>query len=311
MCMIKRKVSEVVIEIPIFQRISDINHINEIFEDIKKNIMENSRIILPGCTIFAKSPEKIWIMDGIHRMEVYKRILKELNIDLDVYCHEIEVKNEEEARALFYKINNTRMLPEMPEGFDISKVKTITTYLSGKYPKIFSNSKTGRVCRPHIHFNGLQEALAKINNIPSDAIQRIESFNSQVMNIGFSQILQNEDVSSLVESANKKGGFYLGIIGEYRWLDILFGGGNILASYKKKSIPQKLRLEVWKKYNKEIEGKCYICKGVICIDNFHCGHDTPESKGGQTILSNLKPLCSGCNLSMGTQTIEEMMRFFK
>lgn len=311
MCIIKRKVSEIVMEIPKFQRITDMNRVEYIFSNINKKIISKSRLVFPGCIIFAKSPYKTWIIDGLHRLEVYRRILKELNIDFEINCDEIDVKDEEEAREIFNMVNDTRMLPDMPDGVDTSNIKKITSYLSSKYPKIFSNSKTGRVCRPHIHFNGLQEALVKIDkNIPLDAIERIETLNTQVMEVGFSNILKNEDVSSFVDSANKKGGFYLGIIPDYKWLDILFNGENKIQ-YKKKHIPHKVRIEVWKKYNKEIEGKCYICKDVIHIDTFHCGHDIAEINGGQTILSNLKPICSSCNLSMGTQNMETMLSFFK
>lgn len=45
--------------------------------------------------------------------------------------------------------------------------------------------------------------------------------------------------------------------------------------------------------------------------SFHCGHIIPECKGGETILSNLKPICQKCNLSMGTNNMEEFMKIFK
>lgn len=35
--------------------------------------------------------------------------------------------------------------------------------------------------------------------------------------------------------------------------------------------------------------------------DFQAGHNTPESKGGATTLENLAPICSRCNLSMGSQ----------
>jgi hypothetical protein len=42
------------------------------------------------------------------------------------------------------------------------------------------------------------------------------------------------------------------------------------------------------------------------VTNFHCGHNIPESKGGITVLENLLPICSSCNLSMSNNyTIQE------
>jgi len=37
------------------------------------------------------------------------------------------------------------------------------------------------------------------------------------------------------------------------------------------------------------------------VFDFQCGHNVPESKGGSTTLQNLVPICSRCNLSMGSQ----------
>ena len=77
----------------------------------------------------------------------------------------------------------------------------------------------------------------------------------------------------------------------------------------KKNIPKGLKEQVWKKYNgKTFEAKCYIswCSNIINAFNFHVGHNKPESKGGHTKLSNLRPICDRCNLSMSNNyTIQE------
>jgi 5-methylcytosine-specific restriction endonuclease McrA len=74
-------------------------------------------------------------------------------------------------------------------------------------------------------------------------------------------------------------------------------------------IPKALREQVWVSINgKNYKSKCYIrwCKNIIDVFNFQVGHNIPDSKGGQTVLENLKPLCSRCNQSMGNEyTIDE------
>ena len=78
---------------------------------------------------------------------------------------------------------------------------------------------------------------------------------------------------------------------------------------KRQYISKKLRQEVWTsniglKYN----SKCYIdwCTNDINVFNYHIGHNIPHSKGGSIKLSNLKPICSNCNLSMSNNyTINE------
>ena len=66
-------------------------------------------------------------------------------------------------------------------------------------------------------------------------------------------------------------------------------------------IPKALREQVWIKYfGKKYKHKCYIfwCKNDISVFDFQVGHNIPESKNGATVIENLRPICSRCNLSM-------------
>ena len=74
--------------------------------------------------------------------------------------------------------------------------------------------------------------------------------------------------------------------------------------YIKKKIPKALREQLWiQKVGKKFETKCKTtwCSNKINVFDFQAGHDVPECKGGTTELSNLQPICSRCNLSMGSQ----------
>ena len=77
-------------------------------------------------------------------------------------------------------------------------------------------------------------------------------------------------------------------------------------------IPKALREEVWRYYNhKHYEAKCYVkwCTNRITVFDFEVGHNIPESKGGSLDLTNLRPICSRCNSSMGNHyTIDEWNR---
>ena len=78
---------------------------------------------------------------------------------------------------------------------------------------------------------------------------------------------------------------------------------------KKATIPRALREQVWiQNIGKQFEHKCLVewCQNSINVFDFHVGHDIPESQGGATNIKNLKPICTRCNLSMGSQySIEE------
>ena len=54
---------------------------------------------------------------------------------------------------------------------------------------------------------------------------------------------------------------------------------------------------------------CMCCKSTdITQMSFNCGHVIAEANGGETIVSNLKPICQNCNSSMGTKNMNEFMR---
>jgi hypothetical protein len=86
---------------------------------------------------------------------------------------------------------------------------------------------------------------------------------------------------------------------------------KIKSKNKKKSISLVLRKKVWDKWiGLDIgKSKCLCCDITDIIQmSFHCGHIIAESKGGETNLSNLKPICQNCNLSMGSTNMNEFMK---
>jgi len=78
----------------------------------------------------------------------------------------------------------------------------------------------------------------------------------------------------------------------------------------KKNISSSLKASVWNYYIGEEYGisKCFCCNlSTITKDNFDCGHVVAESKGGETKLNNLRPICGKCNSSMSIKNMEEFM----
>ena len=80
-------------------------------------------------------------------------------------------------------------------------------------------------------------------------------------------------------------------------------------------IPKALREQVWLKiYDETFSNKCYIdwCTNKRTPFTYHVGHNIPESKGGETMINNLFPVCAKCKLSMNNKyTIEEWVEKFK
>ena len=77
-------------------------------------------------------------------------------------------------------------------------------------------------------------------------------------------------------------------------------GGSSNAT--KKTIDKNIRNRVWTIYNgNSLSGICYCCNDPIVYSSFHVGHNKPKSKEGTDNLSNLRPICSSCNLGMGNR----------
>jgi 5-methylcytosine-specific restriction endonuclease McrA len=78
---------------------------------------------------------------------------------------------------------------------------------------------------------------------------------------------------------------------------------------RKQNIPKAVREQLWiRDMGHVFEGKCKVswCTNKITVFDFQCGHNIPESKGGETALPNLMAICARCNTSMGDRyTIDE------
>jgi 5-methylcytosine-specific restriction endonuclease McrA len=84
--------------------------------------------------------------------------------------------------------------------------------------------------------------------------------------------------------------------------------------YKKKYISSTLKRLVWNKWIGEEIGKakCTCCSVTFITQlSFHAGHIIAEVNGGETIVSNLKPICQNCNSSMGSKNMNDFMKTFQ
>jgi hypothetical protein len=83
---------------------------------------------------------------------------------------------------------------------------------------------------------------------------------------------------------------------------------------KKKPISATIKRLVWNTNIGEQIGKskCMCCNVTdITQMSFNCGHIIAEINGGETVVSNLKPICQNCNSSMGTKDMKEFIKTLK
>jgi hypothetical protein len=83
-------------------------------------------------------------------------------------------------------------------------------------------------------------------------------------------------------------------------------GSCDIKTGKRKTISKALRIKVWDNHfgEKAREGKCCLCENTIKIECFDAGHIISHANGGETIASNLVPMCSVCNKSMGAENLD-------
>ena len=89
----------------------------------------------------------------------------------------------------------------------------------------------------------------------------------------------------------------------------IFTGRIIREEKKRKTIPKRVREEVWEKYVGELKSMCLICgKKPITAFDFECGH---VDANGPEFVENLRPICKSCNGSMGRENLKEFAeRYF-
>lgn len=83
---------------------------------------------------------------------------------------------------------------------------------------------------------------------------------------------------------------------------------NEEKKYKKSRIPKVIKDGIWDYYigNDVASVKCPCCQDkVITMRDFVAGHILSERNGGTITISNLIPICSKCNGSMGTRHLVE------
>jgi 5-methylcytosine-specific restriction endonuclease McrA len=79
---------------------------------------------------------------------------------------------------------------------------------------------------------------------------------------------------------------------------------------KREKVPSTVRNSLWKDYfGQSIQGVCQCCKREdITMANFEAGHIISVKDGGENQLSNLKPVCSQCNKSMGSTNMDSFIK---
>jgi hypothetical protein len=284
-------------EIPLCNRDYIEERVNEFYIKIcnySKNVGDET---IPYLNVIhtALLNKKLYICDGQHRYYAMKKFYDDTEINFK-FPYMVKIcDSKEELRNYFKDLNNVFVLHDIILDDDkIDLLERIKIYMKNKYNGHISQSANPRF--PNINIDQLVNYLSNsyLGLNYTSIICKMEQLNNKIKE---ECKLFNKD---LYDTAMKKQGFFIG----YLFI-------KTEAENKRKHIPQTVRNMLWSKsYDESINGKCYVCKCKVTIHTFHAGHKISVKKGGTNNINNLEIVCSSCNLSMGSQDLEEFKKMY-
>ena len=316
------------IVIPTFQRPIDDTKV----EEIKNNILNsNDWLIQQGFFTIANINDynnKYYLLDGQHR---YKAIESIINSNTpysnQIFIMFIKFNNIEQMKEHFRTININTLIEPIYTYFSDEDVKCtilkVREKIVDQYKDAFRKLKNKSVSTHNLHIEEFMNLFEPnmVKKLYDDNNQEYTDYNyllRQIMRANFEaqRILHDLQIQNtrkfyMSDKDYDKCNEYIFYLA-FDMIDIrkfIFEDDDIIINpvYRPKTtITKKMRKEVWMKRNQtSMLGKCFCCNTNIELDNFQCGHIVAEVRGGQTILSNLEPICAGCNLGMKTHNLND------
>ena len=276
-----------------------------------------NKIVIAVVTDNADDSNKLYILDGQHRLEMARILYETYDIvDYLNFCY-FKIDSNKESKQLFKEINRDSHKNAKYIGLDEFKESLyilLKKHLHEKYSHYFSEKKS--TLNKRYSLSEFVDKLVEINYISqfTEVLELIEDLESK--NKKFNKLvdyqefyLESPEMFYKDEILNVKDGKIFSLLNN-NFLDFLMNS-EIIPDHKfkniKKNITPKTRLTVWKKYYEDNECiDCpfnkYGCTNKInrYKNGFHCGHIISEFNGGKTIIENLRPVCFNCNIMMGT-----------
>jgi hypothetical protein len=309
---------------PDFQRVLKEGIVKEI-EDEHKSKTLNTILFEVGYL-----NDEYYLLDGQHRYQALQNIG---NKDYEFTIHLHKLNTYDELKSLFFLINKNTTIPD--EWIAITNHSNIKIHLKQIYQlDIFKEilKTSNKPYKPNISRSKFEDLIvdlySKDYKITTEHIIKLNAFYKTLSydNFPSSSGKTNQEYLKL---CNDKGGCYIGMVIQKRDnYDILVDNLKKIYDNKciepttygniKKKIPSNVREIVWKNYlsdtgqtSNEIKCPVSICNKIIDGFNFECGHIMSEKNNGKIALTNLRPICSSCNKSMGSRNWDDFEKMFE
>ena len=78
------------------------------------------------------------------------------------------------------------------------------------------------------------------------------------------------------------------------------------AKTPRRAVSLRMRVSVWREHcGSGLDGRCVCCSEPLRFEDMHLGHVVAHRNGGSSARENLRPVCRGCNLAMGTRDMRD------
>ena len=286
--------------------------VDEKIQSLVKSYINNKEFWCIKKTItIGKLNKKLYIIDGQHRIESSK-ILFDKGYRDNLLFHIYECNNEDDIRKLFNETNHDSVRNHNyinSATFNQVKMDNFNKLLKKEYKDYFGKRDLKKIetFRNELNeieffnlYNNSEDLLSYLNK---KSVEYYELANYE----GNLNINESSYYNTELEPLKKKICF---TTKQNNFIEFLKNNDTKPLHYikgRKKRMTKPLKNKVWNKYYQTDEAICPIlnCSNKLFknkTDGFHAGHIIPESKGGETILDNLRPLCKFCNSSMGNKS---------
>jgi hypothetical protein len=280
---------------------------------------------------FVSFNETKYLIDGLHRMNIYKNNPSYLNHKIPIV--EIQAHSESDIEKYFNLINDNIALHNIYLNNNIDNDKDIEMediestendtiirtniikethkYFVENFPNSFKYN--GRR-RPFLNNNKFLDHLEIIYDKKKSNINNSKNFIDLLLNLN--NKYKKQTINWFPSKGKVDNTMLINLIKEYNCLyfgmlpnDWILHLDQLPEYNSEDKISKSLRQIVWNKYcnNKNII-KCLCCdNNDIDSFTFECGHIVPSSKNGKCNIKNLVPICRTCNNSMSNTNMIDYM----
>jgi hypothetical protein len=313
-----------IIKIPTIQRELDVEWKDTLKSKILSEKLDKGYYDF-GQFIFCYFNDNYHLLNGQHRYQIASELSdKDIRLKIEIR----QVTSEIEMRQLWQSGNNSKSVSIVKNIDDQLIINRLRKYMTSHFRNYLSNRQNPHL--PNLNLDIMIKTIEtkrviqklKITD-PEEFINKIKQLNNfyntnqyqlDIWEKWFNSRKINEKVKKCRDKSPSNP-LYLGLWKHYEWLDRLVDASlngkdySIISHYpisiKPRKISRKLRLQVWRKRNNSIVGKCYVCGDKnTTFENFQCGHIIAYYYGGESTLNNLEPICSSCNNDMGTENLD-------